>query len=47
VHIVTDATIHTDLTLGKPMIRTDLLSRAGIAADNDRFIAAIRRRTPG
>lgn len=41
VHLVTDATIHADLTLGKPMIRTDLLSREGIAADNDRFIAAI------
>ncbi|MGQ0468103.1 MAG: maleylpyruvate isomerase N-terminal domain-containing protein [Sporichthyaceae bacterium] len=41
VHVVTDTTIHADLTLGKPMIRTDLLSRAGIAADNDRFIAAI------
>lgn len=44
IHVVTDTTIHADLTLGKPMIRTDLLSRAGIAADNDRFIAAIPER---
>lgn len=46
VHMVTDATIHADLALGKPMIRTDCLSRAGIADDNERFIAAIPETRP-